>query len=57
MTSSKAAPQPEALSGVTIAAKYVSPAGAVPGASLRMQGDLEPVVIVAGGKPVGWSWR
>jgi hypothetical protein len=44
----------EAPSGVTLAAKYVEfLRRVVPLASLRMKGDLEPVVISSDGKAVG----
>jgi hypothetical protein len=44
----------EAPNGLPFAAKYVEfLQEAVPDASLRIGGDREPVVIVAGGQPVG----
>ncbi len=44
----------EAPNGLAFAAKYVEfLREAVPDASLRIGGDLQPVVIVADGKPVG----
>jgi hypothetical protein len=44
----------EAPNGLPFAAKYVEfLLDAVPDASLRIGGDLQPVVIVADGKPVG----
>jgi hypothetical protein len=44
----------EAPSGVTLAGKYVEfLRRVVPRASLRMKGDLEPVVILSDGKAVG----
>ena len=44
----------ESPSGVTLAAKYVEfLRRVVPRASLRMKGDLEPVVILSDGKAVG----
>jgi hypothetical protein len=44
----------EAPNGVTLAAKYVEfLRRVVPRASLRMKGDLEPVVILSDGKAVG----
>jgi hypothetical protein len=44
----------QAPSGVTLAGKYMELLRRVaPGASLRMNGDLEPVIIVEDGKAIG----
>jgi hypothetical protein len=44
----------EAPSGLTIAAKYIEfLQDKVPDASLRMQGDLDPVIIVVDGQAIG----